>query len=30
MSAALTDPNANLDSVLATAETQANQILANQ
>ncbi|WP_344557685.1 ABC transporter substrate-binding protein [Kitasatospora saccharophila] len=30
MSAAMTDPNANLDSVLATAESQANQILANQ
>ncbi|MEY9873112.1 ABC-type glycerol-3-phosphate transport system substrate-binding protein [Streptacidiphilus sp. MAP12-33] len=30
MSAAMTDPNANLDNVLSTAESQANQILANQ
>ncbi len=30
MSAAMTDPNANIDSVLSTAESQANQVLANQ
>ncbi|MFE9424715.1 ABC transporter substrate-binding protein [Kitasatospora sp. NPDC006697] len=30
MSGAMTDPNANIDSLLSTAETQANQILANQ
>jgi ABC-type glycerol-3-phosphate transport system substrate-binding protein len=30
MSGALTDPNADVDSLLATAESQANKILANQ
>ncbi|MFE0459118.1 ABC transporter substrate-binding protein [Kitasatospora sp. NPDC058965] len=30
MSGALTDPNANVDSLLSTAESQANKILANQ
>jgi ABC-type glycerol-3-phosphate transport system substrate-binding protein len=30
MSAVMTDPNANIDQLLSTAETKANQILANQ